>query len=509
MAFTLLFFEASFSFAGTVYDFELIADGAVIASDGSDTAYPSVIRVPSWIASGDRADPAANYYMYYGNHSGMHIRMKWAETLEGPWTTYNLGGTYNGVSRQGVFDGEADPTREDYDHIAAPDVHIDDANQRIVMYFHGQNQPSTTTSGGTRVPRKHESFVTTSATGLNFNDPLHAGGQSGHGPITVTVDDITRDVWIGEDYQRAFQKGGQWYSVGKRGIINASTDTIDPWAPPVSDPFGETWAREDTPNDLWINDADPGGQDDYHSPGATFLASSEFANHPRNPLPGERVLSNGNDERLNHVSVNLISPDALEVFFYVREANASAPDRYDDIYRIVLDISDPDFQDWDVARDSSGQAIFDVVLTAEEMYAAVEDANGVDFDPNEFADPISLGDTHIFTDFDDSKYLFYSYVSEANGGSIGEGQITAVKLNVHPDFDYDDDFDGTDFLLWQRGESFSPLSATDLAAWQTNYEQGGNSATAGRAVPEPSALLLVLVSLTFNVSCRYRKRRLN
>lgn len=488
--------------AGTIYDFELLDNGRIIADNGNDTAFPSVIRVPNWIATQDRANPAANYYMYYGNHGGKHIRMKWAETLEGPWTAFDLGGTFNGQSRQGVFDADADPTREDYDHVSAPDVHVDDTNQQIILYFHGRNQPSTTTSGGTSVPRKHESFVTTSASGLNFNDAVHAGGEPGHGPRSVTVDNITRDIWIGEDYQRAFQKGNNWYSIGKRAIINASPNPLDPWAPLAGDPFGEAWTRESSPSALWTNDANPRGQEDYHSPAATFLASSEFANHPRNPLPGENVFSNGNDERLNHVSVNLLSEDALEIFFYVREANSSAPDRYDDIYRVVLDISDSDFENWEVARDSTGQAYFDVVLTAEEMHEAVEAVNGVGFNPDDFADPVSLGDTHIFVDDDDSKYLFFSYVSNQNGGALGEGQITAVKLNLHPDFNYDDDVDGQDFLKWQQGDSFNPLSPSDLTAWGSSYGVFYNSLGATTTVPEPSSMVLLLLGLIFQVRRR-------
>ncbi|QDT00913.1 hypothetical protein [Adhaeretor mobilis] len=493
----LLFVQAPSAIAGTIYDFELLDNGRVIADNGNDTAFPSVIRVPSWIPPAERADADANYYMYYGNHGGERIRMKWAQSLEGPWTTFDLGGEYNGRNRRGVFDIDADSTRDTYDHVSAPDVHVDEANQQIVMYFHGQNQPSTTTSGGTSVPRKHESFVTTSASGLNFNDPTHAGGESGHGPKTVTVDDITRDIWIGEDYQRAFEVDGSWYSIGKRGIINASPNPLDPWAPLAGNPFGEAWTRESTPSSLWTSDANPGGQDDYYSPAASFIASSEFAAHPRNPLPGERVLSNGNDERFNHVSVNLISPDALEIFFYVREANSSAPDRYDDLYRVVLDVSDSDFENWEVARDSTGQAYFDVVISAEELHAAVETANGIGSDPDDYADPVSLGDSDIFVDEDGSKYLFLSYVSDQNGGALGEGQITGVKLNLHPDFNYDDEFDGLDFLQWQRGDSFSPLSESDLAAWQTSYGASLNSLAVTNSVPEPSSSLLLLMVLAF------------
>ena len=80
------------------FDFELVNDGAVIASSGRDTAFPSVIKVPNWVTS--KPDPNANYYMYYGNHSGEAIKMKWAETLDGTWTDYNFTqGTGNSSER--------------------------------------------------------------------------------------------------------------------------------------------------------------------------------------------------------------------------------------------------------------------------------------------------------------------------------------------------------------------------------------------------------------------------
>ncbi|QDU91437.1 hypothetical protein Pla175_48650 [Pirellulimonas nuda] len=495
--------------AGTIYDFELVGQGAVIARVAGDnqTAFPSVIHVPDWIAPADRADADANYYMYYGTHGGQHIRMKWAASLDGPWTDFDLGGVFNGQSRRGVFDVEADPTRDTYDHAAAPDVHIDDANQRIILYFHGQNQPSETSSGGTRATRRHESFVTTSSTGLNFNDPLTAGGESGRGPVTVTVDNLTRDVWIGEDYQRAFQKNGEWYSVAKRAIINASPDPLDPWAPSAAAPFGEAWTRENTPGDLWTNDAST-VQDDYYSPGASFLASSEFASHPRNPNPGVRVTSNGNDERLNHVSVNLLSPDDLEVFFYVRE---DPSDRFDGIYRIVYDISDPDFQNWSVKRDSVGQVLFDVVLTPQELAAAVQAAHP-GADPTYFADPVSLGDTDIFVDDDGSKYLFLSYVSQQFGGAQGEGQITTVRLIPHLYGDYNQDgvVDLADYTTWRdRLGQAAPLPNTDpydgdgvvttaeYDVWRSNFGLPGGAGAASpaaAAVPEPPGVWAMLAA---------------
>ena len=434
LAATLIFANAAVAYQ---FDFELINGGAVIAntnnSSSDNTAFPSVIRLPDWLAPVDRADPSANYYLYYGNHTGNYIKMKWAASIDGAWTDYDIdAGTINGV----LDFGGNDPTRDDYDHISAPDVVVDDVNQQFVMYFHGDRDASSP------APLVHERFVSTSGTGLNFNDPISGNGEPGHGPIEVTVltnAGRTRDVWIGDDYMKVFQKNGRFYGVGKRGIINAAPATGNIWAQPTgngpSDPFGEAWERENTPEDDWATytSGPTDSQDSYRSPAASFLASQEFADHPNNP-EGRRIFSNGNDERLNHVDVNLLSDDELEVFFYVRERNSSSPDDFNAVYRFVYDISDDDFQNWTVARDASGQVIFDVVITPEAITAAVIEAKGPDFDAELFADPVSLGDTEIFIDSDGAKYLFFSYVSAEHGGQQGEGQITGVQLITQPSF---------------------------------------------------------------------------
>ena len=309
------------------------------------------------------------------------------------------------------------------------------------MYFHGERPSSSPAS------RVHERFVTTSGTGLNFNDAVTGNGEPGHGPIEVDVltdSGLTRDVWIGDDYMRVFEKAGRFYGVGKRGLINAAPATGDIWAQPTgnsdSDPFEEAWEREDTPESNWATlTSDPANgdsQDQYYSPGASFLASQEFADHPNNPN-GRRVFSNSSQERLNHVSVNLLANDLLEVFFYVRQRNRSAPDEFNSIYRMVYDISASDFQDWTMARDAAGQVIFDVVLTPEDFTAAVEESLGAGYDPSLYADPVSLGDTHIFIDDDGSKYLFFSYVSDEFGGAQGEGAISAVRLVLLGDVNLD------------------------------------------------------------------------
>jgi hypothetical protein len=60
------------------------------------------------------------------------------------------------------------------------------------------------------------------------------------------------------------------------------------------------------------------------------------------------------------------------------------------------------------------------------------------------------------------------------------------------DFDLDGDVDGRDFMEWQRGESPTPFSSSDLAEWQNNY--GAGSLSTATAVPEPTnAMLATLV----------------
>jgi len=74
------------------------------------------------------------------------------------------------------------------------------------------------------------------------------------------------------------------------------------------------------------------------------------------------------------------------------------------------------------------------------------------------------------------------------------------------DIDVDGDVDGADFLLWQRGDSPNPLSATDLALWEENF--GSPSLTVAAAiVPEPSTVtlacsLLALISLHLRLRSR-------
>ncbi|MEM8946242.1 MAG: hypothetical protein AAGD11_13800 [Planctomycetota bacterium] len=89
-----------------------------------------------------------------------------------------------------------------------------------------------------------------------------------------------------------------------------------------------------------------------------------------------------------------------------------------------------------------------------------------------------------------------------NAASV-ELQVVAVPLAG--DFDADGDVDGADFLLWQRGGSPDPLSADDLATWQSAY--GGVAASAAAVVPEPTAVSSLWLAAMLTLSSNSRRSR--
>jgi len=145
---------------------------------GEDINGPSLIRVPEWVSH-----PLGKYYLYFADHHGQYIRMAYAYHLEGPWTIYAPGVLQKA---QTVCKG----------HIASPDVHVDDAKQDILMYFHGPVRDG-----------RQLSFPARSKDGLNFTPESQP---------------------LGPSYFAVFQHGGWFYTVAKRGVYR-SRDGVTPF----------------------------------------------------------------------------------------------------------------------------------------------------------------------------------------------------------------------------------------------------------------------------------------
>src|SRR5215475_4491859 len=147
---------------------------------GDNINGPSLIRVPDWISR-----PLGRYYLYFAHHDGRYIRLAYSDDLLGPWTTYRDGVLPLPVAR---FAG----------HVASPDVHVDHAQRRIRMYYHGSDTPSA--GGGEQTTR-----VALSTDGLHFT---------------------ARPEHLGRPYFRVFRWDGYDYALAMPGVFYRSRDGL-------------------------------------------------------------------------------------------------------------------------------------------------------------------------------------------------------------------------------------------------------------------------------------------
>jgi hypothetical protein len=153
---------------------------------GSNLNGPSVIRVPGWVE-----DPLGAYYLYFAHHHGEFVRLAYADDPRGPWTVYSPGALDLAETR---FEG----------HVASPDVHVDDAEERIRMYFHGCCGPFDHESG----PFEQVTDVAASADGVDFE----VRGRS-----------------LGNSYFRVWAHDGTHYAIANDGHLYRGGDPLRPF----------------------------------------------------------------------------------------------------------------------------------------------------------------------------------------------------------------------------------------------------------------------------------------
>lgn len=151
-------------------------------SIGDNLNGPSLIRVPDWVK-----EPLGRYYLYFAHHGGKFIRLAYANQVQGPWK----------VHEPGVLQLDRVPACRD--HIASPDVHIDQAMRQVRMYFHCP----ATELGGDQL--RQQTLVAFSPDGLNFKE---------------------RPELLGPSYFRVFQWSGSYYAIARGGVMLRSKDGI-------------------------------------------------------------------------------------------------------------------------------------------------------------------------------------------------------------------------------------------------------------------------------------------
>lgn len=204
---------------GTQLRIERLVDHPIVSPEtdpsiGVNIQGPSLIRVPDWVP-----DPLGKYYLYFADHKGSYIRLAFADDLKGPWKVHKPGALpladshfltdKPAVSEEDLSQALSymrnvlgDKTRTDEQwlddliipHIASPDVHVDHANRRIVMYFHGLN------AFASQISR-----VALSPDGVNFE---------------------ARPEVVGRTYMRAIKHEGATYVLAMPGIIYRTADGL-------------------------------------------------------------------------------------------------------------------------------------------------------------------------------------------------------------------------------------------------------------------------------------------
>lgn len=180
-------------------------------SIGANIQGPSLIRVPSWVEA-----PLGKYYLYFADHKGRYIRLAYAETLLGPWTIHSPGSLQIEDSHfltdppevsaerlaqiraeretRGVVLSHDLLSEVTTPHIASPDVHVDNTNRRILMYFHGLEDVS-----------RQATRVAFSIDGIRFE---------------------ARPEVLGRTYMRAFAHDGYTYAMSMPGQFYRSRDGL-------------------------------------------------------------------------------------------------------------------------------------------------------------------------------------------------------------------------------------------------------------------------------------------
>jgi hypothetical protein len=350
---------------------------AGVSNDAANIDGPSVIRVPDWIAPADRAAPGAVYYLYFANHNGTYIRMAWASVIEGPWQLFNVGAFHDPrVPMKGVLDLGSDNLIsfgtgqvKISGHIASPDVHVDDANHRLIMYFHG---PSNGTNGATGTQK---SCVATSTSGLNFNIAAD-GGQAGEG---------FRDVLLGDSYFRVFGDGTNLFAFSNIGAIWRAPNPDDPWRAPTN-----------LLSDAWIKGPNPIYAD---------LQAIQLTEPSRSNVFTPR-----------HFSTRLL-PDGstLEVLYTAR---GDAPER---IFRTTMSLR-PDWLAWDSLLPH--EELLRPQLTWEGAnLPVVPSKDGPEVRVNELRDP------YLFVDANGKRYLFYTGAGE-EGIGVASMELDGAALDL-------------------------------------------------------------------------------
>ncbi|MAT67978.1 MAG: hypothetical protein CMJ58_00465 [Planctomycetaceae bacterium] len=162
-----------------------------------------------------------------------------------------------------------------------------------------------------------------------------------------------------------------------------------------------------------------------------------------------------------------------------------------------------------LAIDANGDADSFINMSTGGVLAIAGDA---DDSLVQFLDHIEGSDAVRYWDDDLAEWALLNSGTNGRDYTIryfDEGDLagfTLLTVGRIGDFDVDDDVDGSDFLIWQRGGSPHPVSQYELIDWQVNFGTRTPPGPSSATVPEPTGMLLIAVGTTCAASGRRRRQ---
>jgi hypothetical protein len=176
---------------------------------GDNVNGPSIIRVPGWVQR-----PLGRYYMYFAHHMGAFIRLAYADRIEGPWRIHEPG--VLPVADTAFYRQQPDPPENlenFYTHVASPEVFVDEANRRLVMWFHGWFTDGQRWPAGEPAARAWAQ--------KNGYGQFTQAAESPDGLTFAVKPAITRT-----SYLRVFPREGGLYGMSRLGLVLRSSDAL-------------------------------------------------------------------------------------------------------------------------------------------------------------------------------------------------------------------------------------------------------------------------------------------